>query len=142
MVPFSFHRRGRVVIEPPSSEQPAEANMKTPSKKKAVKKKSSGPGKKAAAPKKAAAKKTVAKKTAGKPKAPKRAKPAPDDAVIVWRGRKNPFREGTGSHERTERLREHDGQTVAAFIAAGGKRSTVGTCRTRGLVKLAIMKVA
>jgi hypothetical protein len=131
------------VIEPPPSEQPAEANMKTPSKKKAVKKKSSGPGKKAAAPKKAAAKKTVAKKTAGKPKAaPKRAKPAPDDAVIVWRGRKNPFREGTGSHERTERLREHDGQTVAAFIAAGGKRSTVGTCRTRGLVKLAIMKVA
>jgi hypothetical protein len=134
------------VIEAPPSEQPSEANVKTPSKKKAVKKKSSGPGKKTAAPKKAAAKKTVAKKTTGKPKAApktaKRAKPAPDDAVIVWRGRKNPFREGTGGHERTEHLREHDGQTVAAFIAAGGKRSTVGTCRTRGLVKLAIMKVA
>jgi hypothetical protein len=134
------------VIELPSSEQPEEANVKTPSKKKAVKKKSSGPGKKTAAPKKAAAKKTVAKKTPGKPRAAqktaKRAKPAPNDAVIVWRGRKNPFREGTGAHERTERLREHDGQTVAAFIAAGGKRSTVGTCRTRGLVKLAIMKVA
>jgi hypothetical protein len=65
----------------------------------------------------AATKKTVAKKTPGKPKAAaktaKRAKPAPDDAVIVWRGRKNPFRQGTGAHERTERLREHDGQTVA-----------------------------
>jgi hypothetical protein len=112
--PFSFHRRGRVVIAPSSSEQPAEANVKTPSKKKAVKKKSSGPGKKTAALKKAAAKKTVAKKPPGKPRAApktaKRAKPAPDDAVIVWRGRKNPFREGTGAHERTERLREHDGQ--------------------------------
>jgi hypothetical protein len=132
------------VIEAPPSEQPSEANVKTPSKKKAVPKKFSGPGKKTAVPKKAAAKKTVAKKTTGKPKAApktaKRAKPAP--AVIVWRGRKNPFRQGTGAHERTERLREHDGQTVAAFIAAGGKRSTVGTCRTRGLVKLAIMKVA
>jgi hypothetical protein len=120
--------------------------VKTPSKKKAVPKKSSGPSKKTAVPKKAAAKKTVAKKTPGKPKAApktaKRATPAPDDAVIVWRGRKNPFREGTGAHERTEHLREHDGQTVAAFIAAGGKRGTVGTCRTRGLVKLAIMKVA
>jgi hypothetical protein len=97
-------------------------------------------------PANAAAKKTIAKKTPGKPKAAqkaaKRAKPAPDDAVIVWRGRKNPFREGTGAHERTERLREHDGQTVVPFIAAGGKRGTVGTCRTRGLVKLAIMKVA
>jgi hypothetical protein len=115
--------------------------VKTPSKKKAVKKKSSGPGKKTAAPKKAAAKKTPGKPKAA-PKTAKRAKPAPDDAVIVWRGRKNPFREGTGAHERTERLREHDGQTVAAFIAAGGKRSTVGTCRTRELVKLAVMKVA
>jgi hypothetical protein len=135
------------VIEAPPSEQSSEANVKTPSKKKrAVPKKSSGPGKKTAAPKKAAAKKTVAKRTTGRPKAApktaKRAKPAPDDAVIVWRGRKNPFRQGTGAHERTERLREHDGQTVAAFIAAGGKRSTVGTCRTRGIVKLAIMKVA
>jgi hypothetical protein len=133
------------VIEAPPLEQPSEANVKTPSKKKAVPKKSNGPGKKTAAPKKAAAKKTVAKTTTGKskaaPKTAKRAKPAPDDAVIVWRGRKNPFRQGTGAHERTERLREHDGQTVAAFIAAGGKRSTVGTCRTRGLVKLAIMKV-
>jgi hypothetical protein len=129
------------VIELPSSEQPEEANVKTPSKKKAVKKKSSGPGKKTAAPKKAATKKTPGKPRAAQ-KTAKRAKPAPNDAVIVWRGRKNPFREGTGAHERTERLREHDGQTVAAFIAAGGKRSTVGTCRTRGLVKLAIMKVA
>jgi hypothetical protein len=51
--------------------------------------------------------------------------------VIVWRGRKNPFREGTGAHERTERLRGHDGKTVAAFIAAGGLRRTVGTCRGR-----------
>lgn len=124
--------------------------MKTPSKKKAVPKKSSGPGRKTTVPKKAATKKTIAKKAVAKkppgkpkavPKTAKRAMPAPDDAVIVWRGRKNPFRQGTGAHERTERLREHDGQSVAAFIAAGGKRSTVGTCRTRGLVKLAIMKV-
>jgi hypothetical protein len=133
------------VIEAPPSEQTSEANVKTPSKKKAVPKKSSGPGKKTA-PKKAATKKTVAKKAPGKPtaaaKTAKRAKPAPDDAVIVWRGRKNPFRQGTGAHDRTEHLREHDGRTVAAFIAAGGKRSTVGTCRTRGLVKLTTMKVA
>jgi hypothetical protein len=49
---------------------------------------------------------------------------------------KNPFREGTGAHERTERLREYDGKTVAAFIEAGGLRRNVGTCRSRGLVKL------
>jgi hypothetical protein len=50
--------------------------------------------------------------------------------VIVWRkGRKNPFRGGTGAHERTERLREYDGKTVAAFIEAGGMRRTVGPHR-------------
>jgi hypothetical protein len=104
------------VIEAPAEEQPAEDNVKTPSKKKkAAPKKSSTSRKKAAAPKKAAAKKTAGKPKAG-PKTARRAKPAPNDAVIVWRGRKNPFREGAGAHARTEHLREHDGKTVAAFI--------------------------
>jgi hypothetical protein len=124
------------VIEAPAEEQPAEDDVKTPSKKKkAAPKKSSTSRKKAAAPKKAAAKKTAGKPKAG-PKTARRAKPAPNDAVIVWRGRKNPFRRGrrrARADGAPARARRQDRRGVHP---AGGKRGTVGTCRTRGLVKL------
>jgi hypothetical protein len=115
-----------------------------PAVKPTPRKKYTGNYKKAKAPaKKTAAKKVAPKKAAAKAAAPKaKVEPkvartrAADDAVITWLDKVNPFRAGSGAHERTELLRKASGKTVAKFIEAGGRRSTVGTCKKLGLIKL------
>jgi hypothetical protein len=99
----------------------------------AKKKKYTGARKK---PKVAAPKKAAPKKAAAKPAPAPKGKPAADDATIAWQGKENPFRPGSGRHERTDRLRKHDGKTVEKFLAAGGKRGTIAKCKSMGLVKI------
>jgi pyruvate/2-oxoglutarate dehydrogenase complex dihydrolipoamide acyltransferase (E2) component len=118
-----------VVAETEAGGPPPVQAAKKPAAKKATKPKYTGKRK---APKPAPKKKAAAPKPAAKPAG----KPAADDAVIAWQGKDNPFRPGSGRHERTERLRKHSGKTVAQFLAAGGKRGTIAKCKSMGLVKI------
>jgi hypothetical protein len=76
-------------------------------------------------------KRKTTKKAAAKAPA---AKAADDGAKIVWLGKENPFREGTGAHERTELCRRHNGKLISTFLQAGGRRSTLATLKRMKLI--------
>jgi hypothetical protein len=61
----------------------------------------------------------------------------PPDAKIVWIGKENPAREGSGRHARIELVRRGHGQTVKTFLAKGGRGATLANCvRKYKLAKL------
>jgi hypothetical protein len=87
-------------------------------------------------PAKKAAKKATAKKPAKKAGA-KRGGPRLDqEAKVLWTGKDNPFREGSGAHERTEIVRKASGQKVGTVVEKVGRSATLHTLMKRGLVKL------
>lgn len=60
-----------------------------------------------------------------------------DDAKIVWVGKANPFREGSGKHKRVEAVRKGSGQTKKTIL--GHRVATSGTvawCVRNGLAKV------
>jgi len=92
--------------------------------------------KKAAAKPKPKVKATPAKKVAANKPAPAARVTTADDAKLMWLDKPVPFREGTGAHQRTMLAKKHNGKLVSTFLAAGGRRSTLGTLRRGGLLKL------
>ena len=52
---------------------------------------------------------------------------------ITWKGKDNPFREGTGRWKRTEVVRTSSGKTVKTFLASRGKLGTLAYCVRNGL---------
>jgi hypothetical protein len=68
--------------------------------------------------------------------APKTAACNAADAVTIPWLQTQSFREGSGCHQRTVRLRKDSGKTVEAFLAARGQRGTVARCVGLRLVKL------
>jgi len=80
------------------------------------------------------ARKAVKGKTSAAAKAPR--SKFDETAKISWTGKDNPFREGSGRHERTEKVRTASGQTVKTFLSKGGKSSTLGYCVKNKLAKV------
>jgi hypothetical protein len=53
------------------------------------------------------------------------------DATVIWAGKENPFREGSGAHARTEIVRKASGQQVSAVQAHTALRKTTITTLAR-----------
>jgi hypothetical protein len=128
-----------------------EAREKELAAKKSKSKKGQGKMAKTATAPRAAKKAAPApKKTAAAPKKAAKAAPAAEsgevrslkfssDSKITWVGDKdgkNPFREGSGRHARTELLRKHNGKTVKTFLGNGGLTKTLIFCESEGYVKV------
>lgn len=84
-------------------------------------------------PAKKAAKKTAKKTGERKP----RAAAYPEGAKITALVKENPARKGTARHGRVQKVIDHGGKTVEAFVKAKGKLATLRRC-----VELKIAKVA
>lgn len=87
------------------------------------------------------AKKTATKKTAKKPAKKAKGTGAPRSkyegtAKITWIGKENPYREGSGRHERVELLRKSSGKTVETYLKNGGRGSTLSHSVGAKLVKV------
>ncbi len=93
--------------------------------------------KKVPAKKKVAAKKAAAPKKASKKAASENARTRLDDnSKIIWKAGDVPGREGSGVHDRLSRLKKNNGKTVATFIKAGGRTSTVHKAKAKGWIDL------
>jgi len=112
------------------AEPPAEKKS-TPKKKPAAKK----------ATGKVAAKKTVKKPAAKKAKAAKPNGRMDPKSKVIWAGKDNPFREGSGSYDRTELVRKADGKMVETILAMKGiKPTTLNTLKRLELIRIAAAK--
>jgi hypothetical protein len=87
--------------------------------------------------------KKTAKKAPAKQASAKQAKHEPfkskfdPEQKVVWTGKDNPFREGSGAHERVEIVRKASGATVADLQAKPGlRKSTLATCARLALVQV------
>jgi hypothetical protein len=89
------------------------------------------------APKKSAAKKAAPAKKAAKKASSENARTRLDDnAKIVWKADSVPGREGSGVFERLSLLKKNNGKTVATFVKAGGRTSTVHKAKAKGWIDL------
>jgi hypothetical protein len=86
--------------------------------------------------------KTAKKATKQTPK--KAAAPQPfksrfePDATVIWTGKENPFREGSGAWTRTEIVRKNSGQKVSSVQSKDGMRgTTLATLARMELIKVA-----
>lgn len=112
----------------PSGETQGDSSVKKPARKKAAAKK---PAAKKTAAKKPAAAKAVASKGNG------RNGRIDPDAKVVWLGKENPFREGSGSYKRVDIVQKSSKQTAGAILKKSGiKETTLATCKRLGLIRI------
>jgi hypothetical protein len=60
------------------------------------------------------------------------------EGTVTWlKGAENPFREGSGSHKRTELVKKNSGKTAEAINKLSGMQSqTLSTLKRKGLIKI------
>lgn len=84
--------------------------------------------------------KRATKKTASKSKsaAPRAKKSRFEETMkVTWKGKDNPFREGSGRWKRTEIVRACNGKTVKTFLEKRGRLTTLAYCVKSGLASVA-----
>lgn len=83
--------------------------------------------------------KKATKKTSRAKSAAPRAKKSryEETSKITWKGKDNPFREGSGRWKRTEIVRASGGKTVKTFLEKRGRLTTLAYCVKSGLASVA-----